>query len=448
MQFLFESSVAVINALPQEFFLQVFADELLVHKPLRQYFMLIDSVSSASEMLFMCCSSYDHIGSVLEVLSSHFLLSVSDEQACEIFLNRLLWLRQKDFRVPELSLIAAISLLQNPIMLSAPKIFQAHVVSLVSEATIIDLDPESMRPDVGLMNCYLSLFETSVIFYSKHISNLQMDGHTIAVKDSFIKPSSAGGFQPSFESYIQSVTRNKIDGLITQLDNSWNSYLRNRFSRTKLDLVTSAVTFVKENQYVLDESCRHDIVLILSHMIPEALSGDDSDTVLHKEGDASLQDVYLLASILKLISCSMLQAIGCISHSGKPGRLKTLKDFCSCKEYEYIMDIIANFGRCDIHLPIQNSFSHVMDCSARHKESKMMLFHFSSLLSLSLAIGVDFVVKSCTLAMMVILNLLIFEEGNLDTLRPLLVPRAESFSSGISSGNIQRVKFFILQFTC
>lgn len=410
--------------------------------------MLIDSVSSASEMLFMCHSSCDHIGSVLEVLSSHFLLSVSDEQACENFLSRLFWVHQKDLRVSELSLTAAISLLQNPIMLSAPKIFQAHLVSLVSEATINDLDPKSMRPDVGLMNCYLSLFETSVIFYKKHISNLQIDGHIIAAKDSFIKSLSGEGFQPSFKSYIRSVTSNKIDGLITQLDNSWNSYLRNRFSSTKLDLVTSAVTFVKENQHVLDESCRDDIVLILSHLIPEALSGDDSDTVLHKEGDASLQDVCLLTSVLKLISCSMLQAIWCLSHSGYPGSLKTLKDFSSCKEYEYILGIIANFGRCDIDLPIQKYLNHVMDHSAKHKESKMMLFHFSGMLSLSLAIGVDFLVKCCTLAIMVVLNLLIFEEGNLEALRPVLFSKAESFSSGISSGSIQRVKLLILKLTC
>lgn len=420
--------------------LEVFADELLVHKPLREYFMLIDSVSSASEMLFMCHSSPGHIGSVLEVLSSHFLLSVCDEQACEIFLNRLFWLHQKDFRVPELSLTAAISLLQNPIMLSAPKIFQAHIVSLVSEATIIDLDPENTRPNVGLMNCYLSLFETSVIFYDRHISSLQIDGHPIGFKDSFIKSSTSdGGFQLSFESYIPSVMRNKMNGLITQLENSWNSYLSNRFSRTKLDLVTSAVTFVKENQYILDKSCRDDIVLILSHMIPEALSGDDSDTELHKEGDASLQDTYLLASILKLISSSMLQAIWCISHSGNPGCLKTFKDLSSCKEYEYILGIIANFGRYNIHLPISKCLSHVMDHSTRHKDSKMMLLHFSGMLSISLAIGVDFVVKGCTLAMMIILNLFIFEEGNLDALRPLLVSKVESFSSGISSGNIQRV---------
>lgn len=403
--------------------------------------MLIDSVSPATEMSFMCQSSLGHIGTVLELFSSHFLLSVCDEQACENFLNRLFCLHPKDLRVSELSLTAAISLLQNPIMLSAPKIFQAHIVSLISEATIIDSDPENRIPDFGLMNCYLLLFETSVIFYNRHMSNMQIDGHPIGDKDSSIKSSIFNeGFQLSFESSIRVVTRNNINRLITLLDNSWNSYLRNRFLRTKLDLVTSAVTFVKENQYILDSSCRNEVVLILSCIIPEALSSDSNDTILHKEGDASLQDSYLLASILKLISSSLLQAILCISYSGNPGCLKTLEDFSSCKEYKYILGIIGKFGRYKIHFPIQKLLSDAMDHSTRHKESKMMLLHFSGLLSLSLAIGVDYVVKGCSLALMIILNLLVFEGGNLDALRPFLVSRVESFSFGVSSDNIQRVK--------
>ncbi|KAK0575750.1 hypothetical protein LWI29_006378 [Acer saccharum] len=48
--------------------LQVFADELLMHKSLREYFMLIDSASSTSEKLFTCHFGLGDIGSVMEAL--------------------------------------------------------------------------------------------------------------------------------------------------------------------------------------------------------------------------------------------------------------------------------------------------------------------------------------------------------------------------------------------
>jgi len=64
---------------------QVFADELLRNQSLRRYLMKVDSVSSTIEKLFVCHFNQGDIASVLEVITTHFIMSVSNEKAFEDF---------------------------------------------------------------------------------------------------------------------------------------------------------------------------------------------------------------------------------------------------------------------------------------------------------------------------------------------------------------------------
>ncbi|KAK9270305.1 hypothetical protein L1049_025883 [Liquidambar formosana] len=420
--------------------LEVFVDELLVHESLRVYFMLSDSVSSVNEMLFIYPTSHGDAESVAEVFSAHFLISVSDEQAFENFLSGLVWQHGKDYRVPELSLAAAVSLLCNPIMLSAPKIFQAHLISLVSEAIGIGTASENMRVDIRLMDCYLSAFERSVILYTRHMSSVQRDGHPVSANDSVIKSYVSGrSSQLSFESYVQPLTRNKINHVVTIFETSWHTYIHDMFLGTKSDLVSSSIDYIKDNQEVLDKSCKDEILSILSCIILRA-SGDVNDTSLNKIGDSSLQDIYLLSSILKLMSSSLLQALWCVRHDGNLGCLKSLKDFSSCTDYDFIVGIIGCFRQFDACLPIQKFLCDVMESHPmRHKESKLMLLHFSGLLSFSFASGLDFLVKGCIYTMMILMNLFIFEEGNLGALSSLLSSESKSFSFQLSTDKVGEV---------
>lgn len=417
--------------------LEVLADELLTSRSLREYLMLVDSTSSKNEALFTCHFRHGDIGSVLEVVSAHFVLSVSDEQAFDNFINSLVWQHDKGFKFPELSLTQAISLLLNPIMLSAPKMFQAHVISLVSEAIGIGMSSTNLRPDLRLMDWYLTAFERSVILYTKHMSSLQMDGNPIGSKASanlcMLERS-----QPTFDSYIQQATRNKIDRVVSKSDDLWDSYLHNMFFGTKSDLVAGSLLYMKENQHVFDELCKDEILSILDCIILGAFSDDVSDTVLYKKGETSSQDIYLLASILKLLSSSLVQAIWCLRHSGTLGYLKTLENASSCKQYDFMVGIIRCFQQFNICLPVQRFLSDMMKThTTRHKESKWMLLHFSGLLSLSFNSGLNFLVKGCISMMMALMNLFAFEEGDLLALRSLLATRLEAFSSKLSYDEVQ-----------
>lgn len=62
----------------------------------------------------------------------------------------------KDFRFPKLSLAPSMMLLLDPVVFSAPKMFQAHTFSMVSEAIGSGLSAEILAPD---MNCDLTALQ-------------------------------------------------------------------------------------------------------------------------------------------------------------------------------------------------------------------------------------------------------------------------------------------------
>ncbi|XVE60752.1 hypothetical protein DITRI_Ditri05aG0152600 [Diplodiscus trichospermus] len=323
--------------------LEVFADELLMHEPVRQYLLLVDSESCMNEFVFVHHFGAGNIGSVLEVVSAHFILSISDDQAFKNFLDRLFWLPNNNFRVPEVTLTTALSLLLNPIMLSAPKMFQAYLILLVSEIIGMNMSFELMMPSSELRS-YLYAFERSVALYTRHMSNLQMEG--IVDDDSFVKSHFRSSYsQMDFESCLLPATKEKVSNLITKCDNLWNSYLRNTLLKKRSDLVATSVAYTKESLHISEESSRNEILSILGYIILRGSSDDVDDTVLHKKEDTSPQDICLLASILKLMSGAMLQALRILRQGRNSESLKTLEKAALCEDYNFLVATVNCFQR-------------------------------------------------------------------------------------------------------
>ncbi|XWS24785.1 hypothetical protein CRYUN_Cryun27aG0014200 [Craigia yunnanensis] len=409
--------------------LEVFADELLMHESVRQYLWLVDSLSCLNESVFIRHFGPGNIGSVLEVISAHFILSISDDQAFKNFLNRLFWLPDNNFRVPEMTLTTALSLLLNPIMLSAPKMFQAYLILLVSEVIGISTSFEHMIPSSELRS-YLSAFERSVSLYTRHMSNLHMKGYPILDDDSFVKSHFRASYsQMDFESCLLPTTKEKINNLITKCDNLWSSYLSNTLLKKRSDLVATSAAYTKESLHVFEESSSDEILSILSCIILRGSSDDVDDTLLHKKEDTSPQDICLLASILKLMSGAMLQALRILTQGRNSGSLKKLENVALSKEYNFMVATFNCFQQFGVCLPVQKFLHDMMEVKpTRHKKSKWMLFHFSGLLSLSYASGLDFLVKNCLFTLMILLNLFVFEAGDLHALGSL-------FGSGVKSSS-------------
>lgn len=405
-----------------------------MHERLRKYFKLTGSVSSNREMPSLPSCDVDSIGIVIEVMFGHFSISIPNDQALEDFLNKLSFLHGKNFRVPELSSNAAISLLRNPIMLSAPKFMQAHMISLVCEATCSNMNCENLKPDPRCMDCYLVVFERSVSLYTRHMSSVKMDGYPTSGGNSFVGKSIYGeNFPPYFESYIQPIKRKELNDLITKLGDSWHSRLRSTFFKTQFDLVTYSIAYIKDSQCILDVTCRDEALKVLSCMILRA-SSEVNNIALLTDGDTSLQDICLLASLLKLMSSSLLQALQSLRRGDKS----------SCKEYNSIMAIISCFKKFNMNLPIQKSFGEITETHPqKQKESKLMLLHFLGLLSLGFVSGIEFLVKGCLLIIMALMNLFVFEEGNLDALRSLIDTQSDSSSNGPRFAGVQKVIIFL-----
>lgn len=417
---------------------QVFADEFLKHPCLRKYLMIVES--SSSEKIFVCHFNHGCIASVLEVMSAHFILSVSDEQPLENFISRLLLLPGKDSREFELSLEASISLLLNPSLLSAPKMFHAHVISLVSEAISYNLSSKNSIPD-SFMDYYLTAFERSVILYSMYVSSLQMDGSYTGFKCSNYSYLH-GSSQTTFETYAQQVTRNKLNHLISKMDNSWDSYLCKMSSKTKADLLIEYFTFMKESQHIFADSCWDTGVSILDCIILRTFSGNAARDVSYAKENTSAQDICLLSSILKLMSISLTQVIQCLSNGSNSGCLKTMRNASLCKRYDFLINIVDCFQQFNNWLPIQFFLSDVMKShQTRHKHSKSMLLHFSGLLSLSFIHGFDILAKACRSVIMALMHLFIFEEGDLIALGSLRDLTLQSLSSEMPLDKAGKVKF-------
>lgn len=416
--------------------LQVILDELLMHGQIRSFLKLIDSFVPTGDLLCMPLSGHGDVGVLLEVISVHFCLAFSDEQTPEELLNRLFCVEKKNFRYSprtfEVSPTAATVLLLNPIILSAPRFMQAHVLAFVSEAISSCMDYDDLKPDRRLMNCLLTLLEKSVALYTKHMHNLQLDKSST----DFIKSDNCRDFQPPFESFLMPDTRNRISCLIIKLHNCSKSYLTSSTSdKTKTNVVSSAIGYVKECQDVFDKSFQAEIFSILIRVIIEAYNG-----VKYVTSDASKiccpQDLCILAAVLKLMSTSLLRAVSYMRYSGDPEHPKCLTDIYLCKEYNILSTAIGCFANCSLHLPFQHLLCDMMKtCPTRNQNTKMMFLHFSGLLSLSFSMGFDFLIKGSLSTLIALMNLIAFE-GNLDMLRQLCDCSSEPFSSGFSSVSI------------
>ncbi|TMW99733.1 hypothetical protein EJD97_002069 [Solanum chilense] len=416
---------------------EVFVDELLVHRQLRQYFKLIDSLSSSDEVLFTPQSGQGDIGIVMEVLSRYFLLSWSNELRSGDHLNRLLLVNNEYFKsslkAHELSLSAAISLLLNPIILSAPKLMQAQLISMIHEATFLLVDIQNLKTNHRPLKFFLSLFEKSVALYMKHLSLLQNACQSSSVSHSSTKGAEGKGI-PLFELCILARTRNEINNLVLKFGDSSQPHFLKLFFEMKSDLTSSCVTYVKESRYLLENSCQDEIMSTLSCLILRASDSFEENAIV----DASLEDICLLVSTLKLMSSSLLQLVWCLRCNLNSASSKTLKDFSSCGEYNSILGVIDCFRELSIYGSVQNLSRQMMEIdSEKHKVSKMMFLHFSGMLSFSFFKRLDCLAKGCLFAVIALLNLFILEEGNLDIFQSLVDPTPDSFSYGLSAVRIQ-----------
>ncbi|XP_010032568.2 uncharacterized protein LOC104422051 [Eucalyptus grandis] len=413
--------------------LEVFADELLLEESLRGLLVSVDSAFFPSENLFMLNGNHHNVGVVLELMAAHLMLLDCNEEAIENILNRIDGRHRKENEIPELSLTAALALLVNPIAPFVPKMLQAHLVLLVSEVMDTRMFSLSKGPDLAEMDLYLKAFERSVNLYKMHMCNVHVCCYAPSDEDPF-PLCMLGRSQPSFQSCIKHVTKEKLDLYVAKLENSWNSYRQKMILESKTDMLSASIAYVKYICNVGNWSDINEILSVLECMIIKAYNHDPSDSIPHKNGGVSFQDVYLLSSILNLMSNSMFQVIWLFRINGYTSCLQTSQDLSFQRQHNFLLEMVRCFQQFGIHLPVQHFlFERMKVHKLRHEECTGALFHFLGLLSLCFDTRFDFLVKACLSMIMVLLNLIILEEGDLVAVRSLLALEGESSSHGFFS---------------
>lgn len=408
-------------------YVQVFIDEILVNKSIRDLLFLVDSASSSCTLF----RKHD-TARVMELVSTHFIFSMSDEKMHKIFVEGLYWKQVHAVRTPQISLNAAASLLSNPVMFSAPRMIHAYVVLLVSDAIGICSPPCVKGLDLQIIDCYIDAFEKSVVLYTWHMCK----GEKASSGKFGVSTSSS---RVAFEHLVLPSTQEKVNHLTLKLKDSWGSYQSNNAKREHDDLVAYSVAYAKVSLYVVDSSCSENMLSqtlsILACVILRASSDDVMDSVLEKYNACSIEDLYLLSSTLKLMSCSMLQAIRALRNwNWHPP--EAVGDVRACNEYKAVMDVVQRFEQFSVHLPGQSFLCDRMEsCPHRHVKSKWMLMHFSGLLSVSFALKLDFLVKDSIFGMVVSLHLFILEGGDLEALEDSVCHSENPSSSIPSSGS-------------
>lgn len=415
-------------------YLQVFADELLLEESLRGLFVSVDSAFSPGEQLFRCNGNHHNVEVVLELMAAHLMLLDSNEEAIENILSRIDGYQWKGIKIPELSLTAALALLVNPIGPSVPKMLQAHLVLLVSEVVDARTFSLSTGPDLTEMDLYLKAFERSVNLYKMHMCNFHGGRHAPSAEDPFPFSCLLGKIQPSFQSCIKQVTKEKLELFVAKLENSWNSYGRNMILESKTDMLSGSLAYIRNLCDVVNWSDKDEILSVLECVILKVFNREPSHSVPHKNGGVSFQDVYLLSSILKLMSNSMFQVIWLFRKNGYTSCLHTSQDLSFQRQHNFLLEVVCCFQQFGNHLPVQHFlFERMKVHKLRHEECTGTLLHFLGLLSLCFDTRFDFLVKACLSMIMVLLNLIILEEGDLVAVRSLLALERESSSHGFFS---------------
>ncbi|KNA09487.1 hypothetical protein SOVF_153060 [Spinacia oleracea] len=415
-----ESSSLDFNANPSNLYLQqmqeVYLDEVFAERPFMECIGISDSVPSTFHDQAMCPSI--QIESVLDIIAAHFLISFSGEDVLQTFMESLVWTNKNVVSSRELSLPVALSLINHPVMMSSSILLRSHLIYLASEVIgICDFTPKS-GPNVKCWEGYQYTLFDSVTLYYEHMSKL-MTGSC--------SPGSI--VQNPIESHFHSDIHDRIIFMLVDWDNAWRARARNSgiFNKTLSSMEIDAISYIEMNIYLVDETYRDNVCFFLGKLIRELVSVEIDQASLQSFEEMTVHEFYLLASILKLMSCSLLQA----NRSDKI--LSCLIAFLKKRDTLPGHGVMSFFAQNKFCLPIevQNFIvgalkSNLSTC----EEFEFMFVHFAGLLSFSIVSGLHILMKGCLFLMLILANSLALE---LRTESPTCVPSKVSVASSFGT---------------
>ncbi|KAG6523386.1 uncharacterized protein LOC122045217 isoform X1 [Zingiber officinale] len=401
--------------------LEVFLEEFLMDCQIRKHLMITDKISSTAEKIFVYDGSCGNAHVIQEIIFGHFLLSANDEWMFNRFFNSLSWENEIEDDVSELSLTTSLLLLGKRNMFLMPCLLEAHLILWASKCISIQKPNDDWRSNERLTNFHIIAFENSVNVYEEYISILKFVANTNQVHA-----------QPSdhvkklqFDSFIHPATHESLQHRMNCLINFCCLNSQGFLSETKEDITHKSLSFIKRNGHILDGMYLDEACLILQYIILNILSERNDTYGEYQNGSEIQPEIFCFAAVLKLMSSSLLQMTWTLKENAMVSSTQTSENKFASREYNFMSDIISRFRKYNTSEVVKTCLLDVIGTKARKHESCLMFAHFASLLSYSFVKKLVFLWSNCIIVMMTILNLIIFEDGNLDIFTELVVKYKE-----------------------
>uniref|UniRef100_A0A0D9VFQ7 DUF7812 domain-containing protein n=1 Tax=Leersia perrieri TaxID=77586 RepID=A0A0D9VFQ7_9ORYZ len=307
---------------------------------------------------------------VMELMSHHFISSVQDEEG---FLSALSWSVKDKLEIPEIGLSGALSLLHRSSLFSWPAAFHAHFLLLACRCVGDGYLKVHLLAFQHAMNVYLSCLPALGVF--RRISGEENPS------SSFIK-----GIP--LDSCIQDESYQKLTCDINRLV----LFCKLRFNHNLPINRSDMFDFIEENQQVLHEQFREDIVTALKRIVSNALvlaKQEEMDNL-----DLSVtEEIICLTAALRLMSSSFLQIMYGIRQMTVADASQTTIYLEQCKLYNFISEIICLLGHYEASELHKYDFVDTIGRLVDGEQDAMLI------------VGFGFMWKGCIFMMMMAMNL-------------------------------------------
>ncbi|KAF0909909.1 hypothetical protein E2562_001173 [Oryza meyeriana var. granulata] len=319
---------------------------------------------------------------VMELMTHHFISSVQDE---ERFFSTLSWSAKAKLEIPEIGLLGALALLRRSCLLYIPATIQAHFLLLACRC--------AGDGDLGM---HLLAFEHAMNVYLSYIPALGVFRRTNGVKS----PLSFFIERRPLNSCIQGATHQKLTWDINSLVLFCKLHSNDDLCINDSDIFD----FIEENQQVLHEQFRQEIVTDLKRVMSKVFAMAKQEEIDKLDPNVS-EEIICLAAALRLMGSSFLRIMHGIGKMTMADASQTTNCLEPYKVYNFISETICLLGHYETNeLQRNDLFDTIGKPVDREQGSMLMLSHFATLSVHCLRMRFGFMWKGCIFMMMMAMN--------------------------------------------
>ncbi|XP_066362456.1 uncharacterized protein [Miscanthus floridulus] len=367
--------------------IEVFAESVVASGQLRSCLVAATYAAPEGSRMFTEALPYEDEHIMLELVCRHFISSLLDEGAFEVFVSALSWSGKALQQTPEISFQGALALVQRTWFFSLPAVVQAHLLLLMSRCT----------SDQNL-NSHMLAFQYAMKLYVRYLPALCVFNRTGGAE----APLNYLGMKRPFYSCIKDTTEQKLRSQIDRLLSFCELH-----SGDDLPIGVSDIgRVIEENQHMFHEKFRQQCTVVVKAILSSILCCAKQKEVLEPDAEVS-DEIICLAAALRVMGSSMQHILHHFS------QMRSATDKKHNKEYKIIYEIISLLGQYETNELHRYDLAITGKSVDSESASMLMLTHFASL-STSCLRKLGFLWKGCIIMMMMATNL-IAEEQSLST---------------------------------